>query len=314
MNINVEYKDKTGNISSRNYYLTLAAFVKHLAIAGQAYAPRPRKILRAVGMFLYYSSYMRCRAFYDNRFSEPPFAFSDPTEKGHFSTLVGKAIADFLSKRIDHSLYTVNYEAVMRLNKYKLTGQRPDLVAYSQTSMFAIEAKGRHQNNPGNMRSHKTQALSGPIKVNYSVACVSYNLFNRIACNYHDPPFSDNVPYDNKTLSALTIKYYSGLLEFLQHELFEYREVWIQGERFYEIELRYNYFDKYYSNKPLWLSAWYLEMMKLYRLRLILPNNIQDYASNGITNGLRPFKYEFGENDDLYIDNDRVGIHIEGRE
>jgi hypothetical protein len=104
----------------------------------------------------------------------------------------------------------VNYEAVMRLKKHKIKGERPDLVAYSPIGMFSIEAKGRHENNPGDMTEHKTQAQSGPIGVNFSVACISYNIFNRVTCNYHDP-FNENVRYDNESLQALTKKYYSGL-------------------------------------------------------------------------------------------------------
>jgi hypothetical protein len=72
---------------------------------------------------------------------------SDPTEKGQFSNLVGKAIADFLSKRIDHSLFTVNYEAAMRLKDISLSIsgkqiRRPDLPAFVPNATFAIEAKG----------------------------------------------------------------------------------------------------------------------------------------------------------------------------
>ena len=55
----------------------------------------------------------------------------------------------------------------MRLLGQRVRGQRPDLVAFSPTSMFAIEAKGRHQNNPGNMATHKAQAQSGNVKVNF---------------------------------------------------------------------------------------------------------------------------------------------------
>ena len=40
MNISVEYKDKTGVISNRSYFLTRLAFAKHLAIVGQRYAPQ----------------------------------------------------------------------------------------------------------------------------------------------------------------------------------------------------------------------------------------------------------------------------------
>jgi hypothetical protein len=133
MNISVEYIDSTGAVFYPTYYMSRLALAKHLAIAGQGYAPRPQKLMRTLGMFFHYSYYTQKASFNNNRFSEPPTELSDPTEKGQFSNLTGKAIADFLSKRIDNSLYTVNYEAVMRLSGHLLKGQRPDLIAYSPT-------------------------------------------------------------------------------------------------------------------------------------------------------------------------------------
>jgi hypothetical protein len=103
MNIAVEYIDTAGATSKLNYRLTRLAFIKHLAIAGQGYAPRPQKLMRTLGMLLHYSYYLHRTAFYNNRFSEPPISISDPTEKGQFSDVAGKAIADFLSKRINQS-------------------------------------------------------------------------------------------------------------------------------------------------------------------------------------------------------------------
>ncbi len=96
MNISVEYIDTAGTISNRTYTLTRLAFAKHLAIAGQGYAPRPQKLLRTLGMFLHYSYYIQKQDFLNNRFSRPPRILSDPTEQGQFSNLAGKAIADFL--------------------------------------------------------------------------------------------------------------------------------------------------------------------------------------------------------------------------
>lgn len=165
MNISVEHIDTTGTTHNRSFQITKLAFAKHMAIAGQGYAPRPQKLFRTIGMFFHYGHYTERQAFNSNRFSEPLAALSDPTEKGQFSNLTGKAIADFLSKRIDNSLFTVNYEAAMRLQGHLLTGSRPDLIAYSPTRMFALEAKGRCRNSPGSMARHKTQSWSGPISV-----------------------------------------------------------------------------------------------------------------------------------------------------
>ncbi len=307
MNISVEYKDTTGTISNLTYNLTRLAFVKHLAIAGQGYAPRPQKILRTIGMFFHYSYYLQRQAFNNNHFSAPPIILSDPTEQGQFSTLAGKAIADFLSKRINRSLYTTNYEAVAAR---PLRGQRPDLVAYTQNSQFTIEAKGRYQANPGNMADHKTQAGSGTYPRNFSVACVSYNLYRQVTCKYHDP-FNDNIPYDNKTLQKITRKYYSKLAEFLNPKYFEFREFDFQGERFYEIELSFQNFKNLFPSDSPFIPIWPFEMFDINRPKLILPKNIREYAETGITNEIKPFLFDSKEHDEnIYIDNDRVGLRI----
>lgn len=310
MNISVEHIDTTGTTHNRTFQMSRLAFVKHMAIARQGYAPRPQKLLRTIGMFFHYSYYIQRQAFNSDRFSEPPTPLSDPTEKGQFSNLAGKAIADFLSKRIDNSLYTVNYEAAMRLQGHLLTGQRPDLISYSPTAIFSLEAKGRHQNSSGNMITHKTQAQSGPIPVNFSVACVSYNLFNQVTCKYHDP-FNDNVQYDNVSLQALTRNYYRGLAEFLNQKLFEYREFEFQGESFYEIQLSPRNFEKFFPDEFPFRPFWLFEVLDHYRPRLVLPKSIRDYADTGITNETRPFIFENSEQtNNLYIDNDRVGLRI----
>lgn len=307
MNISVEYIDTAGAISNQTYSLTRLAFAKHLAIAGQGYAPRPQKIMRTLGMFLHYSYYLQRNDFSNNRFSRPPRILSDPTEQGQFSTLAGKAIADFLSKRIDGSLFTTNYEAVATR---PLRGQRPDLVAFSQNAIFTLEAKGRHQTNPGNMVDHKTQAGSGNFPRNFSVACVSYNLFGQVTCKYHDP-LNDNIPYDNQALQKATKKYYTGLADFLDQKYFKYREFDFQGEQFYEIELSYRNFEKLFPEEFPFRHMWHFEILDFYRPRLILPKNIHEYAENGLTNEIKPFIFDGKEhNENIYIDNDRVGLRI----
>jgi hypothetical protein len=312
MNILVEHIDTAGNTYHRVFQMSKLAFVKHLAIAGQGYAPKPQKLLRTIGMFFHYSYYIHSQAFNNDRFSEPPTPLSDPTEKGQFSNLAGKAIADFLSKRIDNSLFTVNYEAVMRIQGHLITGQRPDLISYSPTAIFSLEAKGRHQNSPGNMLTHKTQAQTGPIPVNFSIACVSYNLFNQVTCKYHDP-FNDNVPYDNSSLQALTRNYYKGLIKFLDQELFEYIEFQFQGESFYEVVLSNRNLESLFLKEFPLLPFWFFVAFEEFSLSIILPRAIREYAEIGITNETKPFIFENSEqNNNLYIDNDRVGLRIMG--
>jgi hypothetical protein len=287
-----------------------------MAMAGQRYRFTPKKLLRAIGMFLHYSYYIQRRAFDNDRFSEPPEPLSDPTEKGQFSNLAGKAIADFLSKRIDKSIFTANYEAAMRVKKIKLKGPRPDLIAYSKTSTFAIEVKGRAQSNPGDMAEHKKQALSGKIKVNFSVACISYNLFNRVQCNYHDP-YNENIPFDIEGLRETSKMYYSGLSEFLNIDYFSFEEIQYNNESFYEVDLSHRTLRKFFRDEfptPLFV---FLQLIDAYRPKLIIPGNIADLAKNGLRSDTEPFLMT-GEDikantyADVYIDTDRVGLRIDG--
>ena len=296
MEIEVEHK-KNVNKTTRNYYISRLAFVKHMAIAGQGYAPHPRKVLKTIGMFFQYGYFLQRKAFYNNRFSVPPDEIYDPTEKGQFSNLAGKAIADFLAKRIDNALYTVNYEAAMRMKGLPIIGRRPDLLAFKNNATFAIEAKG-YSVGPRKMNRHKAQSQTGEIPVNFTVASVSYNLYDKVKCNYYDP-YNDDVPFDYKLFRALTKEYYAGFSEFLKYRHFD--EVKYQNESFYEIDLSY---------PPFWEELFYY-----YRLKLILPQNIKEYAENGLSEDIKPFLFEDGnykmKERKIYIDNDRIGLKIE---
>ena len=306
MRIEVKYRNHKGQLTSKSYSMTRLAFAKHLAIAGQAYAPCLQKFIRSVGMYWSYSYYIQKRAFNEDRFSEPPTQLSDPTEKSHFSNLAGKAIADFLSKRIDQSIFTVNYEAAMRLRNMPIKGCRPDLLAYkSNKNIFAIEAKG-YSGGCGDMDKHKNQSQQGLIPVNFSVACVSYNLYNKVRCKYYDP-FNDNIPFNEDLFRELTKNYYKGLLEFLN---FPYKKLQIQDEVFYEVELFPHFFEEFLLDNIhfRYCRGFYRDVYYCCP-RLILPGRITEYAEEGLPTETRPFSFEGGEQvPDLYIDNDRVGL------
>lgn len=309
MNLKVEYKSQDGTITSQNHKITRLVFAKHFGIAGLGYAPKPQKLIRILTMCVSYNSYLRRKEFYLDRFSTPPDAFSDPTEKSHFSNLTGKAIADFLSKRIDKSLFTVNYEAAMRILKMPVKGERPDLIAFNPDSMSAIETKG-YSGGSGKMAKHKAQSKTGDINVNFTVACVSYNLYKKVKCNYHDP-FDENVRYDHELLKELSKRYYKGLSSFLNQRYFEYRTINVQNEDFYEIEFPYRLLEKFFLKEFHPKHFWFYEIFDSYRPRLILPKQILEYAENGITNEMRPFLFKIEkENTNTYIDNDRVGLRI----
>jgi len=307
MKIEVNHIDAIGARSTLSFDLSYLGFIKHFAWVGQNYMPTPQKLMRSLGMLLHYRLYLNRNIFNADRFSEPPMLLSDPTEKGHFSNLAGKAIADFLSKKIDGSLFTVNYEAAMRANGHRIRGARPDLIAYSQRSIFALEAKGRGQLNAGNMVQHKAQARSGPLAVHFSVASIAYDIFNNVKCNYHDP-YNDNVQYPAGDLQLLSQQYYKGLSEFLNREVFEYRVTVIQKEPFYVVTPRRAWLDKNFKREHFF----WMELIYHYGPMLLLPANIRELASMGLSAQTIPFRFEqSGENEQfLYIDADRVGLGL----
>lgn len=310
MHLPVEYMDTNGVLSNKSYNLPRLAFAKHLSFAGQGYAPSPKKIMRAISMFIHYSSYLNRTEFYSGRFSEPPIQLSDPTEKGQFSSLAGKAIADFLSKKIDGSLLTVNYEAAMRIKGMPIMGRRPDLLAYTKNACFAVEAKG-FSGMSGDMAVHKAQAGSGKIATKFNVACVSYNLYNQVKCKYHDP-INGNYVYDDELFKSLTKRYYSGLLEFLNNDYFEYEEVEIQQSKFYAVNIKPKFFLEIFPRNLFRFHYWHelIYMGEFDRLRLILPKEIKMLATEGMANDSKPFLFISNENNNLYIDNDRVGLEL----
>lgn len=307
MNIEVEYIDSNGLTSNRNYHISFLAFIKHLAIAGQNYSPSPRKLMRTLGMLLHYWEYLRWRAFDNNRFSEPPIEISDPTEKGQFSNLTGRALADFLSKKIDGSLYTVNYEAAMRLRRMTIRKTaRPDLLAFTQNSMFAIEAKG-FSGACGDMAQHKSQSKTGGIPVNFTIACVSYDLYSKVKSKYHDP-YNENVRFDREIFQRLTRRYYSLLQNFIDERVFIFEQIDVSGEPFYSIDLFYKRFR--YGRDTFPYMPWLLELFDFYRPRLLLPLNIHDFVKNGVSQDTRPFQLGETGQSNIYIDNDRVGLQL----
>jgi hypothetical protein len=309
MNLSVEYKNASGTISNQTHKLTILALIKHLAIAGQGYAPKPQKFLRSIGMFLHYSYYLEINAFKNNYFSLPPAILYDPTDVSQFSNIVGKAIADFLSKRIDKSLFTVNYEAAMKSKGMKIKGERPDLLAFNRNSIFAIEAKG-YSKGDGNMVKHKMQSQKGGIPVNFSIACVSTDLYKGIRCKYHDP-ISDKISFDSTLFNELTKEYYKDLLGFINPKYFNYNEVQIMGEAFFEVDLFYPVQSKSFLRDTFFNRHIYFDLLHYYRPKLILPARLKEYAEFGIGDEMQAFNFEnSNQNSNIYIDNDRVGLQF----
>jgi hypothetical protein len=264
---------------------------------------------RSIGLYFQYLDYMDRTAFYTNdRFSEPPIDISDPTEKSQFSNIVGKGIADFLSKRIDNSMLTVNYEAALRLLRQPISGSRPDLLAFSSSSRFALEAKG-YSRRSVQMNKHKAQAGSGSIPVHYSVACVSYNMYRSIRCNYHDPRISD-VRYDSALLRLLSKAYYYSFREYANIESANYPIPVMDNHQvgFRRFALsEYLRLDRSQSEILSMLSN---RMFGYKNIYLLLPATLDELSENGLREGDTAFVMS-DMNDNVYIDSDRIGLMVD---
>lgn len=304
MKIEVEYLDKYGSMSNQNHYISKLGLVKHMAIAGQRYAPTSKKIFKTIGMFLQYSYFLQSNALNKDKFSLPPHNLYDPTEKGQFSNIVGKGLADFLAKKINNALHTVNYEAAMKIKNMRISGSRPDLLAFTNNETFAIEAKGYTKHSVNDMLSHKNQSQAGAIPVNFTVASVSYNLYDKVKCKYHDP-YNKNIPFDEELLSEITKRYYSGIMNFLDYA--DYEEVEYKNEKFYEVDiLSSNFIDGHYNRI---FRYFFHDLLHYNRLKLILPKRIEKYSKEGLSSRTEPFLYN-NSNKEVYIDNDRIGLKI----
>lgn len=300
MKIAVEYLDKHGNLSNKNYSISKIGLVKHMAIAGQRHAPSSHKILKTIGMFFQFGYYLQSNSLKNDKFSLPPNHLYDPTEKGQFSNIAGKAIADFLAKKIDNAIHTVNYEAAMKMKGMPITGSRPDLLAFTNKLTFAIEAKGYSRSSVNNMADHKIQSTTGGIPVNFTVASVSYNLYDQVKCKYYDP-YNDNIKFDDELFAKVTKKYYSGFIDFL--EFGNYKEVKHKNEEFYEVDLLSPYFMD--IDQDVFLRHFMYDVLH-YQPKIILPKNIEEYAREGLNTHIEPFLYDGDKQ--IYIDNDRIGL------
>lgn len=307
MKLEVEQLDRQQIIHQRDILMNRLAFAKHFVMAGQHHEPHIRKLLRILGVFLMYSNYLDRYSFYNEyRFSEPPIEFSDPTSKAQFSNLAGRAIADFLSKRIDGCCFTVNYEAAMRIKKIEIKGPRADLIGFtSDQKTISIEAKGfcKSSVSKTEMATYKQQSREGGLGFNYSIACVSYNLYDKVRCKYYDPEGKD-IEFDSELFRDLTKNYYAGLYSFIYPNV---RTKIFGSEEFIIVNLGhlFDYYQILFKNNYLWKNHFFYEYLSQYSL--ILPSNIEDLADKGLNEPFSPFRLHASEGG-WYIDNDRVGI------
>jgi len=280
-------------IQQRNtqiYHISLAALIKHLGCVAQGRRSAIFKLGKALGSLLKYSDYLFPAG---TCFSVPPNNMGDPTEKSHFSNDIGLAIADFLSKKINHAKFTIHYESAMAQNGISISGSRPDLIAYCPHNIcLAIEAKGfsRPSVSLGDINKHKNQSrnIHPQLGITNSYVSIAYNLYNQPKVYYIDPEFSNT--FDNHTtLKYLSMQFYQSILDETSHLN---KKSCISG--FYKVLLPNEDID-FFSKK----------------IFLILPEKIKDFAQNGL-NDYPIFEQKNIDGDNnFYIDNDYIGIQME---
>ncbi|MCC7310653.1 MAG: hypothetical protein IT510_05345 [Sulfuritalea sp.] len=237
MKISVEYIDQQGLLQvPPDIQMSLPAFLKHAAIAGQG----PRfgilpSLARGLGFLMFYGRYIDAPRWSEwSGFRKADLRFTDPTEQGDFSTLVGKAVADYLAKRLSGAKFTHTYEAAMRQKGHKISGARPDFYCTTLTKQFSMEAKGYSVRtvSEAEMAKHKAQSQAGPIPVNFSVASVAYNIYDGLQCKFHDP-VSEGTEFSHRENNELARQYYRnlhvGLSEYLTPDSIKYEGRQFEG-------------------------------------------------------------------------------------
>ncbi|WP_313032402.1 hypothetical protein [Massilia alkalitolerans] len=292
MNIEIDYLDRNGNSSTLVRSLSLPAFLKHAALAGRAdHLSFPAAVFRAVGLLLTNREYLYFgRNFSWLGFNPLPPYMVDPTELGDFSTIVGRAVGDYLAKSLLNAKISHTYEAAMNIMGLPLKGKRPDLYCVTSTEQFAVEAKAYSRSTFSNasMKARKKQAQAGPLPVHFAFASVTYDLFGSLKCKFHDPVVPDAI-FNRRLNALLAMNYYESL----------YQQVSSFSR---SVQMSIN--DRSYL-------AFILEDFRfsenLSRIRLILPSEVElglsadDYLS---------IRHDRFESENLYLDSDGVGIQI----
>lgn len=174
---------------------------------------------------------------------------------------------------------------------YSLSGPRPDFYCTTATQQFAMEAKGYSQRSvgPKEMATHKLQSQAGPIPVHFSVASVTYNIYEGLRCKFHDP-VNERTEFLRNVNNTLAKQYYLALheqlVDYINPGRFEY------GNRQYESYDISPYLFIGRRNRPISL--------------LFDKQIMANIERENILNDEYPFLSEQG----LYLDTDGVGIHV----
>lgn len=225
MKIEYTLKHKTNpdaEIVETKNSISFLAFVKHASFAGfdLRISPSFRTVLRFLENFhtFFYP-------FAEKKFSIIPQLAFDPTEKGQFSNRIGRTFADYFAKKLYDARFTYCYECYAKNYGISIKGSHPDFYCDSPHGSFVIEAKGYGCNtfSDNKMEKVKQQASSVSNKLNlkFSIASVTYNIYDSPIIKYYDPKFEPNNT-DEALNRKLRVSYFEIIKSLMGH-------LWIQG-------------------------------------------------------------------------------------
>ncbi|MEB7888770.1 hypothetical protein NGK36_05600 [Hafnia alvei] len=284
MKYELVHLDSKNKISTTSGDISFPAFIKHATFAG---INNPYHILHP---FRYTSFFFDFIPSFlgSNSFRKYPGLEKDPTETAYISNRIGRAFADYFSKRIYGAKFTHSYECAMALKGYNIEGDRPDFYCDTLTEQFAVEAKGYSAQNVSDaqMSKHKDQSETGPLSINFSVASVAYNLYKKPKIKFYDP-IGDNVPYENDLNSRLRELYYKNALFFI--ESISDSRTQSEFPDYYAYNILYPFFP--------------------FRQFLVHKEIVQrEFIHTEWLTAMKNISSESQENDDLYIDVDGIGL------
>lgn len=134
----------------------------------------------------------------------------------------------------------------------------------------------------------------------YSIASVSYNLYNRVKVKYYDPP-NERSEHDEEFIISLLTQYYDGVFEYLNKELFDVDDVFINDTKYYKINV-----GSMISN-----SSHYKYSKKYLNKYSILIDKKLEGVGNDVLKVLKERKNDIKFDDTIYIDNDGLGLMIQ---
>lgn len=212
MKYELTHQDSKGKIKTTSAEISFLAFVKHATFAGINRPSFPGLPFRYASIFFDFMPSFFGR----NHFSPLSELAKDPTETAYMSNRIGRAFADYFSKKIYDAKFTHSYECAMALKGYKIIGERPDFYCDTLRQQFAVEAKGYSAQSVSEtaMIKHKVQSETGPLSTHFTVASVAYNLYKNPRIKFYDPE-GDDVLYESQLNARLRYFYYRDALRFI---------------------------------------------------------------------------------------------------